>query len=93
MVGHGRPYLVALLAPDSEGVRAPRDARSALAEVVAEVNRSAGPAERVRAFAILPRELRAEEGEITPTLKVRRHVCEDHFSDLIASLYAAPGER
>ena len=92
VVGHGRPYLVALLAPDAEGVRASRDARGALAEVVAGVNRSAGPAERVRAFAILPRELRAEEGEITPTLKVRRHVCEDHFRDLIASLYAAPGE-
>jgi long-chain acyl-CoA synthetase len=90
VVGHGRPYLVALLAPDVQALRTAGDARSALAEVVAAVNRSAGPAERVRAFAVLPRELRAEEGEITPTLKVRRHVCEDHFRDLIASLYAAP---
>ena len=62
--------------------------RSLLGRVVADVNRGAAHAERVRGFAALPRELRAEEGELTPTLKARRRVCEEHFRDLIESLYA-----
>ncbi len=92
VVGHGRPYLVALLSPDAHAIRAVArtgpDVRRVLGGVLADVNRGAARAERVRRFAILPRELRAEEGEITPTLKPRRRVCEEHFRDLIESLYA-----
>ena len=92
VVGHGRPYVVALLSPDLDEIRpagrTDAEVRRLLGRVVADVNRGAAHAERVRRFAILPRELRAEEGELTPTLKARRHVCEEHFRDLIESLYA-----
>ena len=92
VVGDGRPYLVALLSPDLDEIRpAARtdvEVHRLLGRVVADVNRGAARAERVRGFAVLPRELRAEEGELTPTLKARRHVCEEHFRDLIESLYA-----
>ena len=97
VVGHGRPYLVALLSPDAHGIRpagrTDEDVRRVLGGVVADVNRGAAHAERVRGFAVLPRELRAEEGELTPTLKPRRHVCEAHFRDLIESLYAEARRR
>jgi long-chain acyl-CoA synthetase len=97
VVGHGRPYLVALLSPDAHGIRpagrTDEDVRRVLGGVVADVNRGAAHAERVRGFAILPRELQAEEGELTPTLKPRRHVCEEHFRDLIESLYAEARHR
>jgi long-chain acyl-CoA synthetase len=89
--GDARPYLVALLLPDLHAIRRGGgiglEVRDVLGRVVAEVNRGAAPAERVRGFAVLPRDLRAEEGELTPTLKARRHVCEEHFRDLIESLY------
>ena len=92
VIGDGRPYIVALLSPDPHEVRpacrTDAEVRDLLGRVVAEVNRGAAHAERVRGFAVLPRELRAQEGELTPTLKVRRHVCEEHFRDLIESLYA-----
>ena len=91
VVGHGRPYVVALLSPDLTEIRpagrTDAEVRRLLGRVVADVNRGAAHAERVRRFGILPRELRAEEGELTPTLKARRHVCEEHFRDLIDSLY------
>jgi long-chain acyl-CoA synthetase len=57
---------------------------------VAEVNRSLGRVEQVKRFAVLDRDFSAEAGEVTPTLKLRRHVCEEHFRETIDALYAAP---
>ncbi len=43
--------------------------------------------ERVKAIALLPRELTLEHGEMTPTLKVKRKVVNQKYSDKIGSLY------
>ena len=43
--------------------------------------------ERVRRFELLPVQLTVENGEITPTLKVRRKVVEKKFSELIDRMY------
>ena len=42
----------------------------------------------IKRFAILPRDFSAEEGEVTPTLKLKRRVCEQHFGAEIEKLYA-----
>jgi long-chain acyl-CoA synthetase len=44
--------------------------------------------EQIKKFAILPREFSLEEGEVTPTLKLRRRVIHDHFAAEIEKLYA-----
>ncbi|MEP6636599.1 MAG: long-chain fatty acid--CoA ligase [Acidobacteriota bacterium] len=44
--------------------------------------------ERVRRIALLPEEFSIDNGELTPTLKVKRRVIDDKFSDLIESLYS-----
>jgi len=44
--------------------------------------------ERIKAFALLPRDLSADAGELTPTFKVRRRVVNEHFRDVIEELYA-----
>jgi long-chain acyl-CoA synthetase len=92
VVGDRRPYLVALLVVDRERFRgetsSDAEARELVERVVEQVNSGLGRAEQVKRFAILPRDLSIEEGEITPTLKVRRRVCEEHFHDLIEGLYA-----
>jgi long-chain acyl-CoA synthetase len=36
---------------------------------------------------ILPREFTQEQGEVTPTLKLRRSVIQEHFADEIEKLY------
>ncbi len=44
--------------------------------------------ERVRRFELLPAPLTVENGEITPTLKVKQKVIEKKFSALIERMYA-----
>jgi long-chain acyl-CoA synthetase len=43
--------------------------------------------ETIKKFIVLPREFSQEEGEITPTLKLKRKVITDKYRDLLASLY------
>jgi len=90
VVGDGRPYVAALLLPDPERSRGLGDAEleSLMEEAVAVANRTLGKEERVRRFGLLPRELSESEGEITPTLKVRRRIVEARFRAEIERLYA-----
>jgi len=58
--------------------------------LLAEVTRSTpslAPYERVRKISVLERDFEIEEGEITPTLKVRRGIVERKYKDLIDKLY------
>jgi long-chain acyl-CoA synthetase len=41
----------------------------------------------INRFAILPRDLTIESGELTPTLKVKRRIVDQHFKHLIDGLY------
>jgi long-chain acyl-CoA synthetase len=96
IVGDRRPYVVALLTLDDDEVaRLPggRAAAEAMAaEAVEAANRRLGRTEQIKRFAVLPRQFSIEQGEITPTLKLRRAVCEEHFSAEIEALYAGgPG--
>jgi len=43
--------------------------------------------ERVRKFTILDHPLTVEEGEITPTMKVRRRAVEERYRPLIEKMY------
>jgi long-chain acyl-CoA synthetase len=91
-VGDRRPYVVALVTLDREQVekvaRTEHEIRALVQQAVDGVNRDLGRSEHVRRFAILPRELEQEQAELTPTLKVRRRVCEEHFRAEIDRLYA-----
>ena len=44
-------------------------------------------AESIRAFAILPRDLTIDSGELTPTLKVRRAVVVKTYGTVVEELY------
>ncbi|MGH7267550.1 MAG: AMP-dependent synthetase/ligase, partial [Candidatus Rokuibacteriota bacterium] len=54
---------------------------------IERVNRTLSQVESIKKFALLPRRFYAEEGDVTPTMKVKRRALEDRYADLITSLY------
>jgi long-chain acyl-CoA synthetase len=101
VIGDGRKYLVALLVLDTarcdayQAERADRSPqheslaiRAALEAELAKVNARLGRVEQIKRFHILSRPFRLEDGELTPTLKVRRKVVSDNFAAEIEALYA-----
>ena len=104
VVGDKRPYIAALvtLDPDeigrwaaAEGIEGDVAAlagdervRELLQGVVDGANTDRSRFEQVKRFAILPRDFTMADGEITPTLKLRRRAVIDHFEAEIEALYS-----
>ena len=106
VVGDRRPYVTALITLDPAEVGKWADAggialdagsqatdervRALVQEIVDSVNAERSRFEQVKRFAILHRDFTLEDGEITPTLKLRRRVVLEHFADVIDALYSEP---
>jgi long-chain acyl-CoA synthetase len=91
VVGDRRPYVAALVTLDDAEVAASgHSGRELVQSLVDDVNRDRMRVEQIKRFAILPRDFSQEEGEVTPTLKLRRKVIHEHFADEIERLYANP---
>jgi long-chain acyl-CoA synthetase len=86
VVGDRRPYVAALITL-AEGV-APDQAEAEMQQVVDDVNRDLSRFEQIKRYTILPRDFTAEDGEVTPTLKLKRRVCQEHFAAEIEALYS-----
>ncbi len=56
--------------------------------VVDELNAGLAPFETIKKFELLERDLNADAGELTPTLKVRRKIVSQTFAYLIEHMYA-----
>jgi long-chain acyl-CoA synthetase len=56
-------------------------------ESVDRVNQEMAQVETIKAFALLPKELDQEDGEVTATQKVKRRAIESQFAELIEGLY------
>ena len=101
--GDRRSYLVALVTIDPDEapklaaeLGVPADAasmasnekvRERIWEDIDTVNQRFARIEQIKRFAILPRDLSQEEGELTPTLKVKRSVVYKKFAGDVDSLY------
>jgi len=59
----------------------------AKAAAVKQVNAELALHERIRRFTLLPREFSLEEGELTPTMKVRRRIIGERYGGLIEQMY------
>jgi long-chain acyl-CoA synthetase len=104
VVGDRRPYPAALITLDAQEIEKWAEENgldgelSGLAEdprvlelvqgIVDDVNREHSRYEQIKRFAVLRRDFTMEDGEVTPTLKLKRRVVEEHFADEIARLYA-----
>lgn len=54
---------------------------------VDKVNETLSRVESIRKFTILPKKLYEEDGEVTPTMKVKRKSVNEAFKDLIDAMY------
>jgi len=54
---------------------------------VDKVNETIARVEQIKKFTILPKKLYEEDGEVTPTMKVKRKYVNETFSDLIEAMY------
>jgi len=104
VVGDRRPYVGALITldpveigkwasergldPDPASLAGNEDVRALVQEAVDRVNADRSRFEQLKRFVVLPRDFTMEDGEITPTLKLKRRACLDHFADAVDELYA-----
>ncbi|MBI5067597.1 MAG: AMP-binding protein [Deltaproteobacteria bacterium] len=63
------------------------EVRKLIGHEVDRVNKTLSQVESVKRFALLPRRFYEEEGDVTPTKKVKRRNIEKRYSDLVESLY------
>ncbi len=61
--------------------------RAEIAKAVADANLSVSRAEQIREFRILPGDFTVENGYLTPSLKVKRHLVTDDFAAEIEEIY------
>jgi long-chain acyl-CoA synthetase len=101
VVGDRRPHLVGLIEPDlqwmaewgaannvplTEARRAPGLYRALMA-AVDRVNAGLSVTEKVRRILITDEPFGIENGEMTPSLKIRRHVIRDRYGARLDALY------
>ena len=101
--GDQRPHLVALIVPEDDYLKdwARKTGKSknlavaandvdfheAIAEAVSHVNRDLPQAERVRRFLVAGEPFSVENGMMTPSMKIRRHVIRKKFGPELEKLY------
>ncbi len=61
--------------------------KNEIQDAIDELNTGFARVEQLKKFAILPRQLSIEGGELTPTLKVKRNKVSEHFADVIDGMY------
>ena len=60
---------------------------SLIQEEIDKVNKQVSRVENIRKFKIIDKKLYTEDGEVTPTMKVKRKSINAQFGDLIESMY------
>ena len=54
---------------------------------IREINKQLSDVEAVASFTVVPQAFTQENGELTPSLKIRRKIVQAHFQQQIDSMY------
>jgi long-chain acyl-CoA synthetase len=84
--GDRRPHFVALLVPDPEIAAAP-DLRQRLQRAVERVNADLSVIERIRRFVTADEQFTIDNEQLTPSMKIRRHVISKVYGERLDALY------
>ncbi|HEY3269524.1 MAG TPA: long-chain fatty acid--CoA ligase [Armatimonadota bacterium] len=74
------------LPPDRSAIAASPEAKKAIKRELDRLSAHLADFEKVRKFALMDHEFTVESGELTPTLKVKRHVLTQRYADVLAEL-------
>ena len=84
--GDRRPHLVALLVPEVE-IAGAADLQQRLSAAVDRVNRELSIIEKVRRFTVADEPFSVENEQLTPSMKIRRHVIKGKYGERLDGLY------
>ena len=103
IAGDKRPYMVALIVPDPEWTQEwcagngdacsfarlaeNSEFRTAIGHAVERVNKDLTVTERVRRFVLADGPFTIENEQLTPSLKIRRHVLKQAYGERLDALY------
>lgn len=102
VIGEKRRFLTALLTLEPEAAEAfaaanglsgqeihnhPKLIEKLQKEIDEKVNSLFARVEHVRKFNVLPRDFTVEDGELTPTLKIKRRIVNENFANEIEEMY------
>jgi long-chain acyl-CoA synthetase len=101
--GDRRPHLVAVIVPAAEwaeswakgqgrdpdmaALTADADFRKAIGDAIDRVNKGLSTIEKIRRFTLAAEPFTVENGMLTPTLKIRRHVIRQKYGEELEGLY------
>jgi long-chain acyl-CoA synthetase len=70
-----------------DGLAKSKELRTLIHGRIREINKQMSDVEAIVAFALIPQPFTQENGELTPSLKIRRKIVQAHFKDQIDSMY------
>lgn len=89
--GDKRPWLVSVIVPSDELVKQfakdKKGLNAAVQNAVDKANSRLSQIEKVRRFVLADEAFSTENGQMTPTMKARRHVVKEVYGDKIDALY------
>ena len=105
VIGDRRKYLSALITIDAEAgpawaaangedasaLHKSEKLRASIQAHIDEMNAHYARVEQIKKFTVLHRNFTVEDGELTPTLKVKRSKVNDHFAEDIEAMYVEDG--
>jgi long-chain acyl-CoA synthetase len=103
IAGDRKPYMTAVIVPDPEwtqewcaknaakcdlkALREDHDYRAAVGAAVERVNKDLSVIERIRRFILADEPFSIENEQLTPSLKIRRHVLKQVYGERLDALY------
>jgi long-chain acyl-CoA synthetase len=87
VAGDRQPFLVGLLVPDRDWAVGVADVHAGLQAAIDRVNAGLAATERVRRFVVADEAFSVENGELTPSLKIRRHRLRARYGERLDALY------
>ena len=86
--GHNRPFLIAIIIPNEMLLSANDNfLKENLQTILNNVNKNLSQTKKIRKFISSNEVFSTDNGQLTPTLKIRRHIIANRYKDEINNLY------